>query len=114
MQGCWSVRELKRQISSLYYERSGLSTDIPKLADSVSNNAETDAATLAIRDPYVFEFLGLKAKEVMSESDLEDQLLDKIESFLLELIPRAGVNAVVRADRPKELDERGSSLHRVA
>jgi len=40
---------------------------------------------LAIRDPYVFEFLGLRSKEVMSESHLEDQLIDKLEAFLLEL-----------------------------
>lgn len=40
---------------------------------------------LTIRDPYIFEFLGLKAKEVMSESHLEDELLNHIEEFLLEL-----------------------------
>ena len=40
---------------------------------------------LAIRDPYIFEFLGLKPREVMSESHLEDQLLDKLQEFLLEL-----------------------------
>ena len=40
---------------------------------------------MAIRDPYVFEFLGLRSKEVMSESHLEDQLIDKLEAFLLEL-----------------------------
>ena len=46
---------------------------------------ETDEPRLAIRDPYVFEFLGLKPKEVMSESHLEEQLLDKLQEFLLEL-----------------------------
>jgi len=40
---------------------------------------------LTIRDPYVFEFLGLKPREVMGESHLEDQLLDKLHDFLLEL-----------------------------
>lgn len=40
---------------------------------------------MAIRDPYIFEFLGLKPKEVMSESLLEEQLLDKLQEFLLEL-----------------------------
>ena len=38
-----------------------------------------------VRDPYIFEFLGLKPKEVMSESHLEDQLLDKLQEFLLEM-----------------------------
>jgi predicted nuclease of restriction endonuclease-like (RecB) superfamily len=40
---------------------------------------------LDIRDPYIFEFLGLKPREVMSESHLEDRLLDKLQDFLLEL-----------------------------
>lgn len=85
IRGNWSVRELKRQISSLYYERSGLSKDKKKLAELAKKGAETAEPKLAIRDPYVFEFLGLKPKEVMSESQLEDQLLDKLQDFLLEL-----------------------------
>lgn len=85
VQGSWSVRELKRQISSLYFERTGLSTNPQALTDETNQRAEREPASLIIRDPYVFEFLGLKAKEVMSESDLEGQLLDKIEEFLLEL-----------------------------
>jgi hypothetical protein len=47
--------------------------------------AETVIPALSIRDPYVFEFLGLKSREVMRESDLEDALLDKLQDFLLEL-----------------------------
>jgi len=85
LRGNWSVRELKRQIASLYYERSGLSHNKQKLAELVKQNAETQAAGLNIRDPYVFEFLGLKSKELMSESQLEEQLIDKLEAFLLEL-----------------------------
>jgi len=89
IRGNWSVRELKRQINSLYYERSGLSKDKKKLAELAKKGAETAEPKLAIRDPYLFEFLGLKAKEVMRESQLEDQLLDKLQDklqdFLLEL-----------------------------
>jgi predicted nuclease of restriction endonuclease-like (RecB) superfamily len=85
IRGNWSVRELKRQIASLYYERSGLSTDKQRLAELTQASAEAATPTLAIRDPYVFEFLGLKPQEVMSESHLEDQLLDKLQEFLLEL-----------------------------
>jgi predicted nuclease of restriction endonuclease-like (RecB) superfamily len=85
IRGNWSVRELKRQIGSLYYERSGLSKDKRILAALAQEGAETDEPRLAIRDPYVFEFLGLKAREVMSESHLEEQLLDKLQNFLLEL-----------------------------
>jgi predicted nuclease of restriction endonuclease-like (RecB) superfamily len=85
IRGNWSVRELKRQINSLYYERSGLSEDKKKLSELTQKGVETSGPKQAIRDPYIFEFLGLKAKEVMSESHLEDQLLDKLQEFLLEL-----------------------------
>lgn len=85
IRGNWTVRELKRQINSLYYERSGLSKDKAKLAALVQEGAETAEPRLAIRDPYVFEFLGLKPKEVVSESHLEEQLLDKLQEFLLEM-----------------------------
>jgi predicted nuclease of restriction endonuclease-like (RecB) superfamily len=85
MRSNWSVRELQRQIGSLYYERSGLSKDKKKLAALVRKGAKTAEPKLEIRDPYVFEFLGIKSKEVMAESDLEDALLDKLHDFILEL-----------------------------
>lgn len=85
IRGNWSVRELKRQIGSLYYERSGLSKNKKKLAVLAQKGAEAADPKLAIHDPYVFEFLGLKPREIMSESHLEEQLLDKLQEFLLEL-----------------------------
>jgi predicted nuclease of restriction endonuclease-like (RecB) superfamily len=85
VRGNWGVRELKRQIASLYFERSGLSRDNAKLAKLAQSRAEQAEPRLTIRDPYVFEFLGLKPREVMSESHLEDQLLDRLQEFLLEL-----------------------------
>jgi len=85
IRGNWSVRELKRQVSSLYYERSGLSKNKEKLAELVRSGVEPAEPELAIRDPYIFEFLGLKPQEVMSESDLENHLLDKLQAFLLEM-----------------------------
>jgi predicted nuclease of restriction endonuclease-like (RecB) superfamily len=81
----WSVRELKRQINSLYYERSGLSKNKEKLSELANIDIEKEAIEINIKDPYVFEFLGLKAKEVMSESHLEDELLNNLQEFLLEL-----------------------------
>jgi len=83
--GGWSVRELKRQIGSLLHERSELSTDKQKLGELTASTAETQPTSLTIRDPYIFEFLGLKSAEVMSESHLEAQLLDNLQQFLLEL-----------------------------
>lgn len=85
IRGNWSVRALKRQIATLYYERSDLSTDKEKLADMAHAAAEKAEPKLAIRDPYIFEFLGLKASEAVSESDLEDALLDNLHEFLMEL-----------------------------
>lgn len=85
IKGNWSVRELKRQIDSLYYERLGLSIDKKELVKLTKEKAEIQSKPLDIRDPYIFEFLGLTPKEVMSESHLEEQLISKIEEFLLEL-----------------------------
>lgn len=85
VRGTWSVRELKRQIVSLYFERSGLSRNKKKLAALVDGNVEHASTALMIRDPYVFEFLGVRPEEVMPESRLERALLDKLEAFLLEL-----------------------------
>lgn len=85
LNGGWSVRELKRQIGALYFQRSGLSKDPKQLAARVRGSAEPLTPVLDIRDPYVFEFLGIPARDVMGESDLEDALLDKLQAFLLEL-----------------------------
>jgi predicted nuclease of restriction endonuclease-like (RecB) superfamily len=83
--GNWAVRELKRQIALLYFERCSLSRDKASLARRAQASAEPAQPRLTIRDPYIFEFLGLKSQEVMSESHLEEQPLDKLKGFLLEL-----------------------------
>lgn len=85
LRGNWSVRELRRQIASLYFERSGFSKDKTLLASIAQAHAEIMEPARIIRDPYVFEFLGLRAKEVMAESDLEDALVAHLRDFLLEL-----------------------------
>ncbi|MCR4299775.1 MAG: DUF1016 N-terminal domain-containing protein, partial [Gallionella sp.] len=61
IRGNWSVRELKRQIASLYYQRSGLSQDKVALSNLARQIAETALPAHIIRDPYVFEFLGLRS-----------------------------------------------------
>lgn len=85
IRGNWSVRALKRQIATLYFERSGLSKDKEKLAAMVQAGVETAEPKLAIRDPYIFEFLGLRAKDAVEESDLETALVENLREFLLEL-----------------------------
>ena len=84
----WSVRELKRQIESSLFERLLLSRgDANKeqvLSLALKGNEITKPADI-IRDPYVFEFLGLPEYKPMMESDLERALVFQIERFLLEL-----------------------------
>lgn len=85
IRGNWGVRELRRQISSHYYERTFLSKDKEKLSRLTQAKAETLTAEEVIRNPYVFEFAGYKPREVMLESDMEDALLTKFQDFMLEL-----------------------------
>lgn len=81
----WSVRELKRQIGSLLFERVGLSRDKEGVVELARQGELTISPEEMIRDPYVFEFLGLKREELYAESQLERALLDHLQDFLLEL-----------------------------
>ena len=85
IKGNWSVRELRRQINSLYFERSGMSRNPEKLSLIVSNEAEPSHANDLVKSMYAFEFLGFKAKDVIEESDLETGLLNHLQEFLVEL-----------------------------
>jgi predicted nuclease of restriction endonuclease-like (RecB) superfamily len=85
IKGSWSVRELRRQINTLYFERSGMSLNKEKLSEITHETAETFDPKEIIKSIYSFEFLGLKAQEVVEEKDLEVALLNHIQSFLLEL-----------------------------
>lgn len=76
IRGSWSVRELKRQIATLYFERSSLSENPENLSEIVNSGIEQENTRLDIRDPYVFEFLGLRPKDVIMESELEAALVD--------------------------------------
>lgn len=80
----WSVRELRRQISTNLYVRAGISTNPEKLLSLPSVQGH-DSAELQIRQPFTFEFLGLKAQEVVDEHDLEDALINHLQEFILEL-----------------------------
>ncbi|MBR6767843.1 MAG: DUF1016 family protein [Clostridia bacterium] len=84
----WSVRELRRQIESSLFERlllsSGDSNKEKVLSLAMKGNVIAKPADI-IRDPYVFEFLGLPEDKAFLESDLEKALVNQIEKFLLEL-----------------------------
>lgn len=84
----WSVRELKRQINTSLYERLLLSKgDFNKeqVLALAMNGAEISEPADVIKDPYVFEFLGIPEDKPVMENDLEKALVEQIEKFLLEL-----------------------------
>ena len=84
----WSVRELKRQIDSSLFERLLLSrgdANKEQVLALAENGIEIAEPADIIRDPYVFEFLGIPEDKPVLESDLERALVQQIEKFLLEL-----------------------------
>lgn len=85
LRGGWSVRQLDRQINSLFYERTALSRNKAKMLTKGAATKREDAVAPEeeIKDPYVLEFLGLK--DEYSESDIEEALILHLERFLLEL-----------------------------
>jgi predicted nuclease of restriction endonuclease-like (RecB) superfamily len=85
LQNRWSVRELKRQLDSLLYERVGLSRDKEGVLKLAATGEIFTRPSEIIRDPYVFEFLELKGAELYTETDLEKALIDNLQKFLLEL-----------------------------
>jgi len=85
IKGTWSVRELKRQINSLYFERSGMSAKPELLSEITQQKAETAGPTDIVKSVYAFEFLGLKTKDALEESDLETALLDHLQDFMMEM-----------------------------
>ncbi len=80
-----SVKELKRQIETLLFERTGLSTNREKLLKITKGQIIDLKAEDIVKDPYFFEFLGLKYSEVYTETKLEKALLNHLQEFLLEL-----------------------------
>ena len=85
LKGNWSVKELKRQTGSLLYERTGLSKNKERLLALAHSRQQINSFPELIRDPYIFEFIGLKKHEVLPEKEIEQALLDHLLQFLLEL-----------------------------
>jgi len=81
----WSVRQLDRQISSQFYERTLLSKNKTAMIKKGEKPLPEDIVTPEeeIKDPFILEFLGLK--DEYSENDLEEALISHLENFLLEL-----------------------------
>lgn len=85
LKGSWSKRQLHRQIGSLLYERTGLSTNKKAVIERARKQEPRQTFADLIRDPYVLEFTGLAERPEYLESDLESALLSHLQSFLLEL-----------------------------
>jgi predicted nuclease of restriction endonuclease-like (RecB) superfamily len=81
----WGTRELERQIHSLLFERLALSKDKKKILELSKEGQVVREGKDIIKDPYVLEFLGLNENKNYLEKELEQALIDKLQSFLLEL-----------------------------
>jgi predicted nuclease of restriction endonuclease-like (RecB) superfamily len=85
IRGAWLVRQLGRQISTQFFERTAMSRNKKAMLLRGRQPEPEDAVPLeeAIRDPYLFEFLNLK--DEYSETDLEDAIIGHLQTFLLEM-----------------------------
>jgi len=80
----WSVRELQRAMNSMLFERTGLSSDKQSVLHNHHCGTEMKPDDF-FRSPYVLEFLGLEEKPTYQETDLEEAIINHLQSFLLEL-----------------------------
>ena len=85
IRGCWTQKELDRQVSSKYYERMGLSKDKKALQRLAEKNAQQLAPRDILHNPVTLEFLGLESQDVYTETKLESYILNHLQAFLLEM-----------------------------
>lgn len=81
----WSLRELQRQFDSSLYERLALSRDKEGVKALAHEGQVIDTPKDIVKDPYVLEFIGLPELPQYNESELEQRLIDNLQTFLLEL-----------------------------
>lgn len=80
----WAVRDLERAMNSMLFERTGLSTDKKAVLEKQRMNTPLSPQE-TFRNPYMLEFLRLQEKAEYTESDLEQAIIDHLQSFLLEI-----------------------------
>ena len=85
IRGCWTSRELDRQVSSQYYERMGLSKDKKALQRLTAKNAQQVTPRDILHNPVTLEFLGMEQQDVYTETKLETAILNNLQRFLLEM-----------------------------
>lgn len=84
IQNNWAVRELQRAMNSMLFERTGLSSDKSAVLEKYEKGLGLTPEDI-FRDPYMLEFLGLSEKPEYSELDLEQAIIDHLQTFLLEM-----------------------------
>lgn len=82
---CWTARQMKRQINSMLYERLLLSNDKESVLAMARKEKALEAPQEIVKDPMVLEFLGLEKRTHYYESDLETELINHLQEFILEL-----------------------------
>ena len=82
---CWTARQMKRQINSMLYERLLLSNDKESVLAMARKEKAPEAPQEIVKDPMVLEFLGLEKRTHYYESDLETELINHLQEFILEL-----------------------------
>ena len=82
---CWTARQMKRQINSMLYERLLLSNDKESVLAMARKERAPEAPQEIVKDPMVLEFLGLEKKAHYFENDLETELINHLQEFILEL-----------------------------
>ena len=85
IRGCWTVKELDRQVSSQYYERMGMSKDKLALHKLTMEGAQQLTPRDIIHNPVTLEFLGLQSQDIFTETKLETAILNHMQHFLLEM-----------------------------
>ncbi len=81
----WSVRQLERQINTMYYQRILASQDKIAVANEIQTTEPKPEYEKIVKDPYVMEFLQIQPDTHVYEGDLEQALIDHLQHFLLEL-----------------------------
>jgi len=81
----WSVRELRRQIDSMLFERLALTKNKTEIIKLAKHGQVIESDKDIIKDPYVLEFLGIPENQLYTERELEQKIIDNLQMFLLEL-----------------------------
>ena len=84
-QESWGVRELKCQMKSMLFQRLALCKNKDEVMALAEKGQIIEKPEDIIKDPYVFEFVGLPELPVYKKGDLEDALIDNLSQFLLKL-----------------------------